>query len=30
MLTGFDQSLRLVRFDGRVFTVHGWPAEAAA
>ena len=29
-LAGFDQSLRLVRFDGRVFTVHGWPAEAAA
>jgi len=29
-LTGFDQSLRLVRFDGQVFTVHGWPAETAA
>jgi thiamine biosynthesis lipoprotein len=29
-LTGFDQSLRLVRFDGRVFSVNGWPLEAAA
>ena len=29
-LAGFDQSLRLVRFDGEVFSVHGWPPEAAA
>ena len=29
-LAGFDQSLRLVRFDGEVFSVHGWPLEAAA
>jgi len=29
-LAGFDQSLRLVRYDGRVFTVHGWPLDPAA
>jgi thiamine biosynthesis lipoprotein len=26
-LRRFDQSVRLVRFDGRVFTVNGWPHE---
>ena len=30
MLARFDQSLRLVRFDGQVFSVHGWPVETAA
>jgi len=28
-LTGFEQSLRLVRHDGEVFTVNGWPTEPA-
>jgi thiamine biosynthesis lipoprotein len=26
-LAGFDQSMRLVRFDGKVFSVNGWPLE---
>ena len=26
----FDQSVRLVRFDGEVFTVNGWPPEEPA
>ena len=26
-LEGFDQSVRLVRFDGEVFTINGWPLE---
>ena len=29
-LRRFDQSVRLVRFDGRVFTVNGWPHEETA
>jgi len=29
-LASFDQSLRLVRYDGQVFSVRGWPHEAAA
>ena len=29
-LARFDQSVRLVRCDGKVFSVNGWPAEAAA
>jgi thiamine biosynthesis lipoprotein len=29
-LRRFDQSVRLVRFDGMVFTVNGWPLEEAA
>ena len=29
-LAGFDQSVRLVRSDGEVFSVHGWPLEEAA
>jgi FAD:protein FMN transferase len=29
-LTRFDQSVRLVRFDGRVFFLKGWPQESAA
>ena len=29
-LARFDQSVRLVRCDGTVFSVNGWPAEAAA
>jgi thiamine biosynthesis lipoprotein len=28
-LVGFDQSVRLVRSDGEVFSVNGWPVEAA-
>jgi thiamine biosynthesis lipoprotein len=28
-LAGFDQSVRLVRSDGEVFSVNGWPLEAA-
>lgn len=28
-LAGFDQSVRLVRFDGKVFCVNGWPLEPA-
>ncbi len=28
-LAGFDQSVRLVRFDGKVFSVNGWPLEPA-
>jgi thiamine biosynthesis lipoprotein len=27
-LTAFDQPLRLVRHDGRIFTLNGWPEEA--
>ena len=30
MLRRFDQSVRLVRFDGKVFSVNGWPLEEAA
>jgi thiamine biosynthesis lipoprotein len=26
----FDQAARLVRWDGKVFSVHGWPSEAGA
>jgi FAD:protein FMN transferase len=29
-LRRFDQAVRLVRFDGRVFTVNGWPPEETA
>jgi thiamine biosynthesis lipoprotein len=29
-LAGFDQSVRLVRADGEVFSVNGWPLEQAA
>jgi thiamine biosynthesis lipoprotein len=29
-LAAFDQSLRLVRADGKVFSVNGWPLEQAA
>ena len=29
-LPRFEQSMRLVRFDGKVFSVNGWPLEAAA
>ncbi len=29
-LAGFEQSVRLLRADGEVFTVNGWPAERAA
>jgi len=29
-LARFEQSVRLVRSDGKVFTVNGWPPEAAA
>jgi thiamine biosynthesis lipoprotein len=29
-LAGFEQSVRLVRADGEVFSVNGWPAERAA
>ena len=29
-LAGFEQSVRLVRADGKVFSVHGWPLEQAA
>ncbi len=29
-LAGFEQSVRLVRADGRVFSVNGWPLEDAA
>ncbi|HWD54327.1 MAG TPA: FAD:protein FMN transferase [Acidimicrobiales bacterium] len=29
-LAGFNQSVRLVRADGEVFSVNGWPAERAA
>jgi thiamine biosynthesis lipoprotein len=29
-LAGFDQSVRLVRTDGEVFAVNGWPLEQAA
>ena len=29
-LPRFEQSVRLVRFDGKVFSVNGWPMEAAA
>jgi thiamine biosynthesis lipoprotein len=29
-LAAFGQSVRLVRFDGEVFTVNGWPLELAA
>ena len=28
-LAGFEQSLRLVRYDGQVFSVNGWPLEPA-
>ena len=28
-LTSFEQSLRLVRYDGEVFSVNGWPLEPA-
>jgi thiamine biosynthesis lipoprotein len=28
-LAGFDQSVRLVRSDGEIFSVNGWPLEAA-
>jgi thiamine biosynthesis lipoprotein len=28
-LSGFDQSMRLVRFDGRVTALNGWPPEPA-
>ena len=28
-LARFEQSVRLVRFDGEVFSVNGWPPEAA-
>jgi thiamine biosynthesis lipoprotein len=29
-LAGYEQSVRLVRADGRVFSVNGWPTEEAA
>jgi hypothetical protein len=29
-LAAFDQSVRLVRADGEVFSVNGWPLERAA
>ena len=29
-LARFGQSMRLVRFDGTVFSLHGWPEELAA
>jgi len=29
-LTRFDQSVRLVRFDGEIFFVHGWPSAGEA
>jgi thiamine biosynthesis lipoprotein len=29
-LAPFDQAVRMVRHDGRVFSLNGWPAEAAA
>ena len=29
-LRRFDQSVRLVRFDGHIFTVNGWPPEEPA
>jgi thiamine biosynthesis lipoprotein len=29
-LAAFDQSLRLVRADGEVFSINGWPMERAA
>ncbi len=29
-LSRFDQSVRLVRFDGRIFTLNGWPPEDTA
>jgi FAD:protein FMN transferase len=29
-LARFGQSMRLVRFDGKVFSLHGWPEELAA
>ncbi len=29
-LARFEQSVRLVRFDGKVFSVNGWPPEQAA
>ena len=29
-LAGFEQAVRLVRSDGEVFSVNGWPLEEAA
>jgi FAD:protein FMN transferase len=29
-LTPFGQAVRMVRYDGRIFSLNGWPAEAAA
>ena len=29
-LAGFEQSVRLVRADGKVFSVNGWPLELVA
>jgi len=30
LLRGFDQAVRLVRHDGRVFSLGGWPEERGA
>ena len=29
-LSSFDQAVRLVRYDGRAFSLNGWPEERAA